>query len=363
MLNSADGSVRDVESIYIPHGHIIFACHKATLHRPPGHPNSYPIYPTPAQFYETATHTPYYPPVHLPTQIEPYPGPAAYGYHGPSPGASRSAGTHSPYQAAQWSSSGSGQHHPPPYLDDHPPNGNRSATEFIDEVPPARQRGWPSADLGGDPTPETYQGGGRSGGNPPAGVSRCSACKSTSSPEWRKGPSGRKDLCNACGLRYSRARAKKEGLAVQRRRKEGKAAAQGHAGKRRGHANNGYGDFGLDEQQQPVGGAGGDGSTSPSPPHEYRPPVHPPSSGMYPAYPGPVVPRGGGTMYIGPSQQAYAAQQHNGFLGATPSPGPEVPHASPATRSTTLSASSYERTGMVAETRSAVGNRHGHVPP
>lgn len=44
---------------------------------------------------------------------------------------------------------------------------------------------------------EVYSGG-RSSGNPPVGVSRCASCGATHSPEWRKGPSGKKDLCNAC---------------------------------------------------------------------------------------------------------------------------------------------------------------------
>ncbi|KAI8913110.1 hypothetical protein DFJ77DRAFT_466811 [Powellomyces hirtus] len=36
----------------------------------------------------------------------------------------------------------------------------------------------------------------------------CESCLTTESPEWRKGPSGLKTLCNACGLRYSRSVAK-----------------------------------------------------------------------------------------------------------------------------------------------------------
>ncbi|KAI0314615.1 hypothetical protein OF83DRAFT_1174600 [Amylostereum chailletii] len=63
-------------------------------------------------------------------------------------------------------------------------------------------------------------GGVRAAGNPPTGVVRCSSCKVTHSPEWRKGPSGKKDLCNACGLRYARSRAKKEGVVTQRRRRD-----------------------------------------------------------------------------------------------------------------------------------------------
>jgi hypothetical protein len=37
----------------------------------------------------------------------------------------------------------------------------------------------------------------RTTGNRPTGVQKCSSCKATSSPEWRKGPSGKKELCNA----------------------------------------------------------------------------------------------------------------------------------------------------------------------
>lgn len=44
---------------------------------------------------------------------------------------------------------------------------------------------------------EQYSSGGRTTGNPPAGITRCASCKATHSPEWRKGPSGKKDLCNA----------------------------------------------------------------------------------------------------------------------------------------------------------------------
>lgn len=42
-----------------------------------------------------------------------------------------------------------------------------------------------------------YDGYGRGSGKPPIGVDCCTSCHTTQSPEWRKGPSGRKDLCNA----------------------------------------------------------------------------------------------------------------------------------------------------------------------
>ncbi|KAJ3049856.1 blue light receptor, partial [Rhizophlyctis rosea] len=36
----------------------------------------------------------------------------------------------------------------------------------------------------------------------------CRQCGTTRSPEWRKGPEGRKTLCNACGLAYAKERKK-----------------------------------------------------------------------------------------------------------------------------------------------------------
>ncbi|KAG8885682.1 hypothetical protein FRB97_000125 [Tulasnella sp. 331] len=59
--------------------------------------------------------------------------------------------------------------------------------------------------------------GARVGGVPPPGVTQCISCSTTNSPEWRKGASGKKDLCNACGLRFARSRQKLEGKHPQRR--------------------------------------------------------------------------------------------------------------------------------------------------
>ncbi|KND00843.1 uncharacterized protein SPPG_03947 [Spizellomyces punctatus DAOM BR117] len=44
----------------------------------------------------------------------------------------------------------------------------------------------------------------------------CESCLTTESPEWRRGPSGQKTLCNACGLRYSRSIAKQRTGSVGR---------------------------------------------------------------------------------------------------------------------------------------------------
>ena len=32
----------------------------------------------------------------------------------------------------------------------------------------------------------------------------CANCHTRSTPEWRRGPSGKRDLCNSCGLRYAK---------------------------------------------------------------------------------------------------------------------------------------------------------------
>ncbi|KAJ5710768.1 White collar 1 protein [Penicillium malachiteum] len=43
----------------------------------------------------------------------------------------------------------------------------------------------------------------------------CSTCKTKSTPEWRRGPSGDRDLCNGCGLRWAKQmRSKVHGTAV-----------------------------------------------------------------------------------------------------------------------------------------------------
>lgn len=52
---------------------------------------------------------------------------------------------------------------------------------------------------------------GRPAKEPPKGVTCCRSCHTTSTPEWRKGPTGIKDMCNACGLRWNRRLKKMKG--------------------------------------------------------------------------------------------------------------------------------------------------------
>lgn len=100
-------------------------------------------------------------------------------------------------------------------------------SSIADVVPPPRRRVSPGLVRGGGATAggdqyhpggaaagastATSTPGGRGSGNRPSGILECSSCGATSSPEWRKGPSGKKELCNACGLRFARSRAKKDG--------------------------------------------------------------------------------------------------------------------------------------------------------
>ena len=83
----------------------------------------------------------------------------------------------------------------PGYTYSSPENNQASPPGTIETVPPPRgsRRPTPPGSVR-----EHSTSSGRASGNPPMGISRCSSCKAMTSPEWRKGPSGKKDLCNAC---------------------------------------------------------------------------------------------------------------------------------------------------------------------
>ncbi|KAI0049763.1 hypothetical protein FA95DRAFT_1537482 [Auriscalpium vulgare] len=276
-MPSEDG-VRQVESIFIPHGSIIFACHKVNPRPTPesmqqaasyeqaymqshsyyDQPGSYalpPMHPSNsgyAPYLPQAAHqVPSQAPSHYSTSqhwsqqaVEHSPSPMHYNQWPPSSSPPFQSSTpirtpsYQPQQPAQpqqqqqqqqqWASQSpayveSDSPLAPPYRSLSPAytyataeGQQASPSSAADIVPPARtiQRRSPS-----NPR-DHYSNGGRSSGNPPAGISKCASCKVTTSPEWRKGPGGKKDLCNACGLRYARSRAKKEGITTQRRRKD-----------------------------------------------------------------------------------------------------------------------------------------------
>ena len=80
------------------------------------------------------------------------------------------------------------------YTYSSPENNQASPLGTMETVPPPldSRRPSPPRSMREHPTSS-----GRASGDPPMGISRCSSCKATTSSEWRKGPSGKKDLCNA----------------------------------------------------------------------------------------------------------------------------------------------------------------------
>ncbi|KAI0671612.1 hypothetical protein C8Q78DRAFT_1069248 [Trametes maxima] len=267
------GDKKEVESIFIPHGAIIFACHKINPY-PRGNvvggggmqhlgyqSNNYATQGP--QYYDTqpqnlsSSHMPPVPSYNYSPQpqtsmsssyppnawvnMEPTDSQSQYAQWAPSSlpnGAPVSSMRSSSYSAP--SPVAPAQHHwssqPPPYLDSGSPVSpsigpsapSPTSLQFPASGPPDHEEQpppSPPADLVPPPrsgrrgSKEQYTNGGRGTGNPPVGVTKCASCKVTHSPEWRKGPSGKKDLCNACGLRFARSRAKKEG-GSQRRRKD-----------------------------------------------------------------------------------------------------------------------------------------------
>lgn len=233
-ITDSDGRTREVESIFIPHNEIIFACHKSIPYRPPSRTSLHGYSHSPHN-YESSEHG-YYSPL-MSSQTEGLSNGQSYEYsphqssHIPQTSLTPSERLNlTPPEMARnhrgldaHSSWDSPSPVPPsqtstPTNEHYFPAGPRETPVYVDEVPPRRQRNvryYPEA-VGG--SPQELYGGASNKGNPPTGVMRCVACKSVSSPEWRKGPSGKKDLCNACGLRYSRAKAKKEGITSRRKR-------------------------------------------------------------------------------------------------------------------------------------------------
>ncbi|TRM65125.1 hypothetical protein BD626DRAFT_567963 [Schizophyllum amplum] len=249
-MQTMPGIGADVESIFIPHGSIVFACHKVNApSRASSTPTSMQAYGQPAYTAGQQHQPPYYdgssngyglPPP--PLSVNPPAGPFI-------PASQPNSAASASYSPQRWSQPGepSGSYtqwqgqpgqsgsQPPSSIDHqragtYPPQGQpwpaggqpvyadgsyQGTPDGDSEVPPPKRRVSPGQ------TRESSAGkGGANGGNRPVGVIKCSSCKTTSSPEWRKGPSGKKELCNACGLRFARSRAKKEGHVQAKKRKE-----------------------------------------------------------------------------------------------------------------------------------------------
>ncbi|KAF5342658.1 hypothetical protein D9611_001541 [Ephemerocybe angulata] len=229
----------EVESIFIPHGSIIFACHKVTpSSRGPANSsagmhqlafaasgynsNAGSAYydPNPYTLPPISTQEPY---SYMPQHQGPMYSPQKWSPSVPSSMANLRSNTYAQSLNSQdqsWESSGphtTAVHIPtangnrggsPPYP--YSPTTTASSTSpTSDLVPPPRRRVSPANREGRQA---------RNHGSRPAGITKCMGCETTSSPEWRKGPSGKKELCNACGLRFARQRAKKEGHPQNQRR-------------------------------------------------------------------------------------------------------------------------------------------------
>lgn len=80
---------------------------------------------------------------------------------------------------------------------------------------PALIRGDAGIDIPADKTDPRYGGSGYLDKKPKKVKSAdeyvCTDCGTLDSPEWRRGPSGPKTLCNACGLRWAKKEKKKSG--------------------------------------------------------------------------------------------------------------------------------------------------------
>ncbi|VDB88418.1 unnamed protein product [Peniophora sp. CBMAI 1063] len=302
---SSSDAYRLVDSVFIPHGSIIFACHHVKQARRTSAPAAispmHSLYMTqPHQDYldsfgmpslSSAAYMPSSTPTQMPNQPQPTapqavsqtshipsqtyapqshstqwsPQPPAQELSGWQPsyaGASYETTSSQPQSASshpQWLPSASSYDTPSmSYRSDSPPYFSTAHT-MPAEVPLPPVRTSPSASS----TPSASGVGPvRNAGLPPAGVPRCSSCKVTHSPEWRKGPSGKKDLCNACGLRYARSRAKKEGAQGIRKRGKSTAATTTKAVRQ----NSGESaSFGAVSAAGGTGAAGGRPQSSPTP--------------------------------------------------------------------------------------------------
>lgn len=184
--------------------------HPSSYYEPGG---SYALPPLTSTSYNTS-----YPPQHAQTASyapqhwsQGGEQPSSYNqWNSPSPGHSASplppavsnlrSGSYPPQPSQQWQApspsymeagNGFDRSTSPHYSYSPTAGSNGGASPSSDIVPPARRRISPGS------AKDQYNSGSRSAGNRPMGVLKCSSCKATSSPEWRKGPSGKKELCNA----------------------------------------------------------------------------------------------------------------------------------------------------------------------
>ncbi|KZP00647.1 hypothetical protein CALVIDRAFT_533657 [Calocera viscosa TUFC12733] len=237
------GVPAEVESVYIPYGSIIFACHRAQfsggLEAPPSilrptYYNSAPYGQTSAQNANYTAQTPTS--ASTPGGYGPGYSPQTYGsatYTGsfPTPQSTTHPG---PWPGANIAPS------PPPITSIGPqqyPSQITPSQQTTQTTPTSAQYIYPRTSSPQTSPQSAHPGGSSEGASgatpnqpkrpvrPPTGVQACVQCGNMTSPEWRKGPSGNKDLCNACGLRWSRTKAKEEGGERMKRGKRKKKGA------------------------------------------------------------------------------------------------------------------------------------------
>lgn len=216
----------EVESVYIPHGSIVFACHKIMgyIYHPDVHQaqSSHHHYPQAnAHSYDTHHYQP--PSMFHPTHFVPTQHPSQEQFNWNAYSNSQADWSHisvpevsqtpypNDYQPQRWS----GQQHPgfqsnvaQPH---HPTPPNYTPINRL-PAPPAHSSvplsiadhvsGLTSSPKGDDMS--ALRARSKSQGNAarlpahrPIGILQCTSCQTTQSPEWRKGPSGKKELCNA----------------------------------------------------------------------------------------------------------------------------------------------------------------------
>lgn len=171
--------------------------------------------------------------------------------------------------------SASGMYRPPPPCHDKIPSQHQNQGGCLQVSPslnsspaPAEpaEVSLPPVCISPTPSSTPYASGAGRGGKevpPPRGIAHCSVCKTNRSPEWRKGPSGKKDLCNACGLRFARSRVKKGELPGIRKR--AKSTLVGNTRVVQQNHKNSVSDGAVPVSEGPAGGGRAQGSPTPAP--------------------------------------------------------------------------------------------------
>lgn len=197
----SSGVSHAVESVVVPYGQIMFACFRVVTETSPVSTTPDIIPPvTPALTVGSGLTA-----ASVPENASPWV--SSPGTMKPPLAADGPGGGMSPSPSDTWPSVITSRPPPQPVAPPGPPpisgSGEWDATLPTDER--RRKRGIGSMD--GDAVTDGRAARRRHSrlSSTGEGVEKvCTSCGTRSSPEWRKGPGGRKSLCNACGLRFSR---------------------------------------------------------------------------------------------------------------------------------------------------------------